>query len=479
MGRKLSQLSLFDDGSQAHEEAPTGETKKQRSPIFWIEEVRLLRSLSTAPNQQIRRIELRRGMNIIWAPPLENDDLDQRFSGHAAGKTSFCRLLRYVLGEPKPGSNFLRERLQARLPRAWVVARVWINDKPWVIARPLAGRRRSICAQTEDLDAWLKSKPTAEADDFEIFRVTLHQAVIEQLPVKSFGDSGQSIRFLHLLAWLTRDQECRLDGLLSWRHKDSQSASPTISADDRRFLVRSVVGVMDQEIRQEMEYRTSLETDFKRLPTEIAFRQRTVEEAIQALKPFTDDAHDSIADPLFATGIERQLRAEEQRELDALKPQGVLTIEEQRVALDRAHESLGAAKYAMAIWENDPCGVASDLAHKHCPFHVDAPDPIPRKGALVTQNRKMDAERALKQTTARVQELQESYGTSTNAFAATTAASMSTSNEPPPHRHRSKPSSTCVTTSRARSKHHKNVRTPCNDAGIAKLRALPPSTGKR
>ncbi len=409
MGGQPAQLALFDEEPLLEKaEIDRNSPQRDRPPVFWIEEVRILRTWSAYPRQQLRQIHLRRGMNIIWAPPLAEDDLEVTFSGHAAGKTSFCRLLRYALGEPRCGSKFLRERLLDRLPRGWVIARIWVDGKPWIVGRPFSSRRRSICVQAEDIDAWLKTKP-ADASDYEIFRVTLHQAVVEQLPVKSYGDSGQSIRFLHLLAWLARDQECRLDGLLSWRHKDSQSGSPPLSADDRSFLVRSVVGLMDKELRQEMEYRVSMEADLRRLPSEIVFRQRTVEEAIKELKPYIDDAHDSITDPLFSVAIENQLRAEEKRELDALHPKGVLTIDEQRLALDRALESLGAAKYALTLWESEPCGVAPDLAHAHCPFHVDAPAPIPRKGVLVTQNRKHDAKHALETAAKRVAELQETY----------------------------------------------------------------------
>ncbi len=419
MGNRPTQLALFDDeealeeveGAPNPDKVAKPESKGvDRPPTFWIEEVRLLQRLSRMPKYEIRRITLRRGLNIIWAPPLAEDDPDERFSGHAAGKTSFCRLLRYLLGETRPGSAFLRERLHERFPKGWVVARIWLEGKPWLVARPLSGRRRSICDQKDDLDAWLREDPS-KASDYEVFRVTLHQAVTDGLPVKSYGESGQSIRFLHLLAWLSRDQECRLGGLLSWRHKDSQSASPPLSAEDRRFLIRSVVGVMDQEIRREIEYRTSMEDDLKRLPSEILFRQRTVEEAIKELKPYIDEAHDSLADPLFSDAIERRLREREAQALDELRPEGTLTLEEQRLALDRALETLGAARQAVAMWESGPCGVDAQLAHHHCPFHVEDPEPLPKQGGLVTRNRLLEAQQFLERAEARVVEMEEAHGT--------------------------------------------------------------------
>ena len=47
----------------------------------------------------IRDVPLKRGLNIVWAKEPEEDDSAEPITGHSAGKTSFCRLLRYCLGE--------------------------------------------------------------------------------------------------------------------------------------------------------------------------------------------------------------------------------------------------------------------------------------------------------------------------------------------------------------------------------------------
>ena len=45
-------------------------------------------------------------MNIIWARPADPDEADPaaRGRGHDVGKTSFCRLIRYLLGEEHFGN---------------------------------------------------------------------------------------------------------------------------------------------------------------------------------------------------------------------------------------------------------------------------------------------------------------------------------------------------------------------------------------
>src|ERR1039458_8984477 len=54
------------------------------------------------PGEIIREVRLRRGLNIIWSPDPGAGLADlgrDAGSGHGAGKTLFCRLLRYCLGE--------------------------------------------------------------------------------------------------------------------------------------------------------------------------------------------------------------------------------------------------------------------------------------------------------------------------------------------------------------------------------------------
>ena len=84
-------------------------SSERPEPLFWICEIRFLTKWSYEPEYEIRRVRFRKGLNIIWAvPPKEfhpNDE--QRIAGHATGKTTLCRMIRYLLGE----SNFGTEQL--------------------------------------------------------------------------------------------------------------------------------------------------------------------------------------------------------------------------------------------------------------------------------------------------------------------------------------------------------------------------------
>ena len=81
-----------------------------KEPVLWIREVRLLYRFEPGDKEEIRRVVLHRGVNIIWAKPADPDEADPaaRGRGHDVGKTSFCRLIRYLLGEEHYGNEELK-----------------------------------------------------------------------------------------------------------------------------------------------------------------------------------------------------------------------------------------------------------------------------------------------------------------------------------------------------------------------------------
>lgn len=78
------------------------------------------------PGVILREIHLHPGLNIIWAP----DPADQAAGpdadltvGDGSGKTLFCRLLRYCLGEDRFAPGEQRERIAQAFPEGRVGAR--------------------------------------------------------------------------------------------------------------------------------------------------------------------------------------------------------------------------------------------------------------------------------------------------------------------------------------------------------------------
>lgn len=128
-------------------------------PVVWFRELRILRKLESGDTNEVRRVTLRRGLNVIWAPPEEGDEPElygDGLSGHASGKTLFCRVLRYLLGESNYGPKTLRDAVEIKFDHElWALAEVFVDSQLWLVARPLAGTARRFASQGVTIDELL------------------------------------------------------------------------------------------------------------------------------------------------------------------------------------------------------------------------------------------------------------------------------------------------------------------------------------
>lgn len=241
-----------------------------QDPAFWIEEVRLLRSFSPDPKEQIREpITFQKGLNIVWAPaPPMNQRKEINFAGHAAGKTTLCRLLRYLLGEQNTAALGVKEAIEKTFHNGWIVGKFHVLENTWIVARPLhhATRPRARCIKSESFDGLLSNPETYLS--FDAFQSDLAAATITLLPVKLFGDGTTDITFAHVLQWLARDQDCHLTQLYFFRHPDSKSGSPNLTAEAAYFLQRVILNLADSDLREAITTCEKLENEEKDLPAD-------------------------------------------------------------------------------------------------------------------------------------------------------------------------------------------------------------------
>src|SRR5580658_5627732 len=110
--------------------------RNQDEPVLWFSELRILRKLEAGSGNEVRRVALRRGLNIVWAAPEEGDEPElygDGLSGHASGKTLFCRILRYILGEPNYGPETLEKAVDEKFEHElWAVAEVFVEKELWL-----------------------------------------------------------------------------------------------------------------------------------------------------------------------------------------------------------------------------------------------------------------------------------------------------------------------------------------------------------
>ncbi|MCY3820997.1 MAG: chromosome segregation protein SMC [Gammaproteobacteria bacterium] len=197
----------------------------------------------------MREVRLRPGLNILWAPdPAERGDQvggDAGFIGHGSGKTLFCRLLRYCLGEDRFAADEQREGITHAFPKGIVGAEVVVDGVPWVVVRPIGMGWGHLAVRDGNLDEVVNGNQGVEGVEpfldaiAETFRFEELAAVVPQ-------DRPRDTWRL-ALAWLSRDQECRFDKLLDWRSADSQSGSAarSLSVPQLRDTLRALIGAID------------------------------------------------------------------------------------------------------------------------------------------------------------------------------------------------------------------------------------------
>lgn len=334
-------------------------------PALWFQELRILRKLEPGgfPNE-VRKVTLRRGLNVIWAPPEEGDEPElygDGLSGHASGKTLFCRVLRYLLGESNYGPKTLRDAVDAKFDlELWAVAEVFVEKQLWVVARPLAGNARRFACQGVTIDELLAGDVSHE--DYTLFTNAIESAVCG--PVMKEAEGQEQFGWRYLLPWLARDQESRFAGLTEWRSSLAESENPQTSAYQQQELMKAVLGLLKaKEIKLRYKLHTSEATIKKasdELPGLNRAERRDYNKLVESLKragmkDFT--GVESVADlrerhRLRAEGLKMSLeKAERDEKLVAAKDawdKAVTALANAEGGINQATKNLEATRNAVA-----------------------------------------------------------------------------------------------------------------------------------
>lgn len=243
---------------------------ERTEPRLWVKEFCFYSDFK--PEAEVRHISLKRGLNIIWAK-----ESAEGAAGHAAGKSTFCRLLRYLIGDESYGSEEFRPALRTKFPDAIIAGEIILNGESWLLCRSLSesGTHWAARGQTfADLFATGFKK-----EHYKEFTKELEQTFISPLGLQSYPGSERGPEWPHLLQWLTRDQDARYAHPLVWR-EGSESKFPTKS--DKANLIRLVLGVLGATELEKQKSHSALLTRRAELKTEIpklAFaRDRTVKD---------------------------------------------------------------------------------------------------------------------------------------------------------------------------------------------------------
>lgn len=346
------------------------------------------------PDQLVRHLTLRRGLNIIWAK-----DSATGASGHAAGKSTFCRLLRYLIGDTHFGTETFRPALRQKFPDAILAGEVVLNGTPWLICRPLSLHGRHWCAPGHRFEELFDEGFSKQ--DYSHFTEALHQAFVAPLGIPAYPGSERKPEWQHLLQWLSRDQDARYADPLLWR-AGSESGVPL--DHEKTNLIRLLLGHLGRgELLKQQAHAKALKdrNDLKTLLPKLQFaRDREVNalkkrfpelkgknvefesklEELQlrlgrwknALITARDQAnqHDGVGEVLVAkVDLTREKKATIQRRVDAQADE----IKRRRIQLAYRNKQLTREEYKRQLATlgdiEGKCSAMIELAHEvNCPL---------------------------------------------------------------------------------------------------------------
>lgn len=267
-------------------------------PELWFERLWFVRRIEDSFDEQsdncIRTLRFRPGLNILWAEPEEFETSAESlyvdgYAGHSTGKTLFCRVVRYLLGEGNFGTKSLESDLQSTFLELWAVASIRLSGKSWLVGRKLSGDGADFSIPDSDFSGCgnLNGKNPPYRAFTDALEVHLGASLRSQFPTESWR---------HLLPWIARDQEARFASMIAWRDSSSEADNPRANAEIRHLILRAVLGFLDSTevtIRENITTETATkEREENHLPVKEAVAStelRKLNTNLRAVRDFPGD----------------------------------------------------------------------------------------------------------------------------------------------------------------------------------------------
>jgi hypothetical protein len=286
-------------------------------PAIWVKTLAVYSDWPPSETTLLRRMNLRRGLNILWAKPSDGTSKETKLTGHGAGKTTFCRMLRYILDDGTFGTKEFREAFndtdQNGFRNGWALGEVIVGGEQWLVGRPLGHvGYQAFAKKGGSLSDASPDRPTTSG--YDDYRAAIDIAVFGGMKLRQLSGSGQKLVWTNLLGWLARDQEAHYSGLLEWRHQDSDHQTDVLLQPDKENLIRLVLGLTSADeqdvLREHAEKAVEHEAGVRGEKPKIEFvviRSRAKLESMLGRKV------PDPKDPLLQQEIDTLVREEERR----------------------------------------------------------------------------------------------------------------------------------------------------------------------
>lgn len=317
----------------------------RNAPRLWVRRLVIWKK----PDEIVRDISLKPGLNIVWSPDPEQaaDDNDDQPIGHGSGKTTFCRLLRYCMGEDSFAPEGQRNAIWTHFAEGMVGAEIMLDGRKWISVRSLGNKKRDFAIEDGEFAAVLN--PDAEATGMEPLRTAITTAIIGNAARLMPPSIDENQAWEAALAWLTRDQECRFSKFLDWRSADSKSHSPIQgrSADDMLAIVRSLIGALTAEELETKDREKGEEQNLARSQAELSRLEWQCERTRAELAGFFGQDHTAGSD-LDASGLKEAANNHYAKVLKLPAGSNVTDLEQARQKRDEERENLNKLQAELA-----------------------------------------------------------------------------------------------------------------------------------
>ena len=290
----------------------------QNGPRLWVKRLAIWQEPG---GEKVRDISFRPGLNIIWSPDggdaLSSESPTDAI-GHGSGKTLFCRLLRYCLGEDRYAAEDQRERVSVAFLNGIVGAEVMLDGVCWAILRPLGVRRRHMAVAGGNLDEIASGEGTSTG--LEPFLDAVESSILTTgLAALISGQRSDRRSWPIALAWLTRDQECRFNDVLEWRSTASDSDSPArgMTQTEKLDALRAFIVAITPEEHAKRAEVANIDDQRRALEQEIGHRRWEIDRTQSRLAGALGVSAETLADGPLA--VEQMRKAAQDRLAAAAK----------------------------------------------------------------------------------------------------------------------------------------------------------------
>lgn len=359
-------------------------SSERPQPGIFVSDFYVLRSLEK-PGQQIQRhVELHRGLNILWADPNPPEKAASKkrskVAGHTAGKSTFCRLIRYALGDVNFGNDTQEHKIINKFRDGWVVLRVEIEGAPWIVGRAFIEHRQAFAIPGGDLKAFLALEAVAMTG-YGDFAAALDHHFVKPLLRHRFPGKKDEIHWRHLIPWFTRDQEARLLSIITWRGPIGKNNAINTDADERHFLMRLVLDLLPNGEADKFEEHETLNELKRELDKSLPLTQAKTEQAFAQLSEWFDIKVAGLDQPLLHQAA-LTTQEKRQQEINVLR-QSIPTSTE----VDAKRKAWESAKDAASVASGDLKAAKQKLAQLDKQIRACDSQIIQQKAAIADSKR--------------------------------------------------------------------------------------------